>query len=52
MHGVVGSAEQVSSTGRRSLRQIAKRAALIAAVIFIATGAAWSRPMTLMSAAR
>jgi membrane fusion protein, multidrug efflux system len=41
MHGVVGSAEQVSSAGRRSLRQIAKRAALIAAVLVIATGASW-----------
>jgi len=41
MHGVVGTLEQASSTGRRSLRQIAKRLGLVAAALVITTAAAW-----------
>jgi membrane fusion protein, multidrug efflux system len=41
MHGVVGTHEHVSGTRRRSLRQIAKRLGLIAAVVGVLTAGAW-----------
>jgi len=41
MHGVVGTIEQGGVTRRRSLRQIAKRLGLIAAVLGILTAAGW-----------
>jgi multidrug resistance efflux pump len=41
MHGVVGTIEQGGVTRRRSLRQIAKRLGLIAAVLGILTAGGW-----------
>ena len=41
MHGIVGTHEHVSGTRRRSLRQIAKRLGLIAAVVGVLTAGAW-----------
>jgi membrane fusion protein (multidrug efflux system) len=41
MHGVVGTIEQGGVTRRRSLRQIAQRLGLIAAVLGILTAAGW-----------
>ena len=41
MHGVVGTIEQGGVARRRSLRQIAKRLGLIAAVLGILTAAGW-----------
>jgi membrane fusion protein, multidrug efflux system len=41
MHGVVGTLEQGSGARRRSLRQIAKRVGLIAAVLGILTAGSW-----------
>src|ERR1700730_15571042 len=41
MHGVVGTIEQGGVARRRSLRQIAKRLGLIAAVLGILTAGGW-----------
>jgi membrane fusion protein, multidrug efflux system len=41
MHGVVGTLDQATSTPRRSLRQIAKRLGLIAALAAFVGAAAW-----------